>query len=92
MALIACKDCGTEVSTSANACPKCGAKVPRTKWWLWLPLALIVAFFTFPYIAYSPAQRAAISARADCERVFPIERGRKCDQVYDEAFRRASGK
>ena len=92
MAIVSCKDCGAEVSTSAKACPKCGAKVPKTKWWLWAPLALIALFFTFPYIAYSPAQRAAISARADCERVFPMERGRKCDQVYDEALRRNSGK
>lgn len=90
MALIACKDCGTEVSTSAKACPKCGAKVPKVKWWLWVPLALILAFFAFPHIFYSSAERAAISARADCERVFPMERGRKCDQVYNDALRNAS--
>ncbi len=29
MALIQCKDCGNEVSDSAEACPKCGAPVPR---------------------------------------------------------------
>lgn len=45
MALIACKECGTEVSSKASACPKCGAKVPHTKWWLWVPLALIVFIF-----------------------------------------------
>lgn len=28
MALIKCKECKTEVSTTAKACPKCGAKVP----------------------------------------------------------------
>ena len=92
MALIACKDCGTEVSTSARACPKCGAKVPKVKWWLWIPLALIVLFFSFPYIAHSPSERAAISARADCERVFPMERGGKCDQVYSEVLQRGSKK
>ena len=47
MALLTCKDCGTEVSSSAKACVKCGAKVPRTKWWLWLPLAGIAAFGLF---------------------------------------------
>lgn len=79
MALKACKDCGTQVSTSAKACPKCGAEVPKVKWWFWIPLALVILFFAFPRIVYSPAERAAISARADCERVFPLERGGKCD-------------
>jgi hypothetical protein len=27
MALVACADCGTQVSTRATACPKCGAPV-----------------------------------------------------------------
>ena len=89
MALISCKDCGTEVSTSATACPKCGAKVPKTKWWLWVPLALIVVLFLLPY-TNSPAEREAISARADCEQVFPMERGSGCNRVYDDAYRRAT--
>lgn len=92
MALISCKDCGSEISTSAKACPKCGAKVPKLKLWLWIPLGLVVAFFAFPHIFYSSAERTAISARADCERVFPMERGRKCDQVYNDALRNASPK
>lgn len=29
MALIKCKECGNEVSSKAEACPKCGAKVAR---------------------------------------------------------------
>lgn len=45
MALLTCKDCGTQVSTSAKACPKCGAKIPKTKWWLWVPLAVVFVFF-----------------------------------------------
>lgn len=28
MALVKCKECGTEVSTKATACPKCGAPAP----------------------------------------------------------------
>lgn len=63
----------------------------KFKWWLWVPIALVILFFTFPYIAYSPAKRAAISARADCERVFPLERGGKCEAVYNDALRRHSG-
>ena len=46
MALLECKDCSNLVSDSAKACPQCGAKIPKTKWWLWAPLAIIfVAFF-----------------------------------------------
>ena len=30
MALILCKECGTEVSDTAAACVKCGAVIPRT--------------------------------------------------------------
>ncbi len=40
MALLACKDCGKEVSSNADSCPHCGARVPKTKWWLWMPLAV----------------------------------------------------
>jgi len=29
MALIECRECGNEVSTTATSCPKCGAKVRR---------------------------------------------------------------
>src|SRR5262245_45797076 len=29
MALIKCKECGNEVSTKAETCPKCGARVAR---------------------------------------------------------------
>ncbi len=88
MALINCRECQAEVSTSAKACPRCGAKVPKSKWWLWTLIGLVILFFAFPYIAYSPEKRAAISARADCERVFPMERGGKCDQVYNDVLLR----
>jgi len=30
MALTRCKECGAEISTTADACPKCGAKCVRT--------------------------------------------------------------
>ena len=40
MALIACRDCGTEVSTSAKACPKCGAPPPQ---WTATPFGKMIA-------------------------------------------------
>jgi hypothetical protein len=47
MALIQCKECGGEVSTQAKACPKCGTRVKRTKWWLWAPLAVLALVFVW---------------------------------------------
>ena len=47
MALKKCNECGNMVSTSAKACPQCGAKIPKTKWWLWIPLSLVAAFLLF---------------------------------------------
>lgn len=43
MAMTTCKECGGELSTKAEACPKCGAKVQRTSVAAWGCLA-IVAF------------------------------------------------
>ena len=45
MALITCKDCGHKVSTDAKACTQCGARILKTKWWLWILLGLIFLFF-----------------------------------------------
>lgn len=43
MALVKCKECGAEVSTKANACPKCGAKAPKkTSLFTWLVLIFII--------------------------------------------------
>lgn len=43
MALIKCKECGTEVSNSAKTCPKCGAPVPKkTSLLTWFALFLII--------------------------------------------------
>lgn len=67
MALTTCKECGSQISTQARACPKCGAKVPRFKWWLWVPLGLVAAFLGFgalvdngPQAKEKSTQRAAI--------------------------------
>lgn len=67
MALVPCKECGTEMSSTAKACPKCGAKPPSgPKWWLWVPLGLVVAFILFgATVADTPeAQERARERRA----------------------------
>lgn len=50
MALFKCKDCSNLISDSAKFCPQCGAKIPKTKWWLWTPLAIICIVFFFAAI------------------------------------------
>ena len=74
MALIACAECGKEISDKAAACPHCGAPVaavaqaePPTekksgpKLWLWIPLGLVAAFFLFG--AVLPKDEAKSRAR-----------------------------
>ncbi len=45
MALVKCKECGSEISNKAKTCPNCGAKVPaKTSAFTWLVLIIIVVF------------------------------------------------
>ena len=53
MALVKCKECGEQVSTSAKSCPKCGAKVPkRTSAVTWVALVFVLL------VAYEIAQNS----------------------------------
>ncbi len=95
MAIIDCKECGKEVSSDAETCPACGVRVMRkSKALLYViltPIGLGILFLAFGVIVpmtRSPAENAALNARRDCERVFPYERGRKCDQVYNNVYAR----
>lgn len=68
MALTPCKECGGEISSSAKACPKCGAKVSKTKWWLWVPLSLVIAFLSFgAIVSNSPEAREKARARSSID-------------------------
>lgn len=44
MAMTKCKECGTDISTTADACPKCGAKQIRTSGCAKAVLAVVVLF------------------------------------------------
>lgn len=87
MAMTRCRECGHEISTTARSCPSCGGKVPRTKWWLWVPLGLVAAFLG--YGALIPENEAqANSVRRTCEKEM-MPRGLAtqydCDRAYDAA-------
>lgn len=49
MAMTKCKECGAEISTTADACPKCGAKQVRTSGCAKVALGVFV-FFAFVII------------------------------------------
>lgn len=50
MAMTTCKECGGELSTKADACPRCGAKVQRTGCAAWGCLAVVTAFVALTMI------------------------------------------
>ena len=51
MAIVKCKECGGELSTKADACPKCGAKQKRPSGCLKVVLILFLAFIALAVIA-----------------------------------------
>lgn len=83
--MIECRECKKEISSTAKSCPSCGAKVPRVKWWLWVPLALFGAFIL--YGASIPEYESrAVQARNLCEQLAAIEQRHECDRRYSEAI------
>lgn len=50
MAIVKCKECGGELSTKADACPKCGAKQARSGGCLKVILLLFLAFVALAVI------------------------------------------
>lgn len=62
MALVKCKECGSEVSTKAKVCPKCGAKAPKkTSLFTWL-VAVILAMVMFNAFTSDPSSPPTSSA------------------------------
>ncbi|SEN54749.1 zinc-ribbon domain-containing protein [Duganella sp. CF517] len=61
MALVKCKECGTEVSTEAKACPKCGAKPPKKVGLLGWIAVLFVGFFV--YQCTSQSSRTSVAEK-----------------------------
>lgn len=67
MALTKCKECGTEISTTAKACPKCGAAPEaKTSVATWIIGALMVAGFA-SYISGNQSSKAALAARTPAQ-------------------------
>lgn len=57
MAMTRCKDCKTEMSTKADACPKCGRK--RVKFWItttYWGMGLFVFYVAFQVVSLHTGQ------------------------------------
>lgn len=85
MGMIQCKECGAAISDRAGACPQCGGKVPRTKWWLWIPLGLCSAFLLYGHSIPEYVSRAN-ELRRSCEKMFPLQNA-ECERIYDKTIR-----
>lgn len=81
--LVACRSCGAGIGTDARICPKCGAKVPRVKWWLWVPLgvlALLLAYgFSIPEYEHQARERRDI-----CLKLAAYGSERTCEINYQQ--------
>ena len=66
MALIKCKECGTEVSSKADACPKCGVKLKHKTGCFTILLALILIPVALAVVgsALSPRSTSTSAARS----------------------------
>lgn len=68
MSLTKCAECGHQISSKATACPQCGAKPVRTRWWLVIPGMLVAAFLIFALINPStPEDEERIKQRTAIE-------------------------
>ena len=66
MALIKCKECGNDVSTTADACPKCGAKIivkiePKSLGWLYV-IFIVLALACILYANSKPRSQIESSS------------------------------
>lgn len=52
MAIRPCKECGEDMSTTATACPHCGAKEKRTSGFTWI-VAVFLGLIVFAWISVS---------------------------------------
>lgn len=84
MTIINCHECKAEISSEAKTCPKCGAKVPRVKWWLWIPLGI---FGVIMLIGWNTPRYKSVAreVRDICLKAFPLE-PRQCNEEYDRAI------
>ena len=87
MAMTTSRECSADISTTAKACPKCGAVVPKAAVWPWLigiPVGLFVLMLI--YGASIPEYESnARELRRVCEQMAPLQR-EECARIYYRAL------
>lgn len=88
MAMTSCGECNAEISTTAKACPKCGAVKPRRKVWPWLvgtPVALFAALMLWG-ASIPEYERRALQVRDVCLEIAAPHQRHVCENQYEEAL------
>ncbi len=83
MSIIQCAECQAEISTTAKACPKCGAVVPKPKIWPWLvgvPVGLVALILIWSG-SKPDYEHRAIAERKICEQRYDPYKP-NCNDVY----------
>ena len=95
MALVNCKECGVEVSSEAESCPKCGARVkPKSKagkvilWIVGAPVALFLVVMIYSGVTAGPPEQRNLAARyRDCMSQWRASNGSASVAQLCEKFR-----
>lgn len=90
MTMINCSECNQQISSTAKACPNCGAKVPHAKIWPWIvgvPVVLFIAFLLYG-VSIPDYMSHARQVRDVCERIAAPDQQYICQQQYDESIRK----
>jgi hypothetical protein len=86
MAMICCAECKKEISNKATSCPGCGAKVPKSKTWVWVLLSIPVFFFAIMLLSpNSPRDQEKAHARVTIELCWS-DQGKKSNSQQHAQF------
>lgn len=94
MALIKCKECGTNISTKAKACPSCGAVAPkRTSIFTWIFLVVFVApvFAAMIYGLITAPEKEAERASIEAARIAAMTPAQKAAEEREQKISRGKG-
>ena len=101
MALIACGECGKQISDKAVTCPHCGAPVAikteplplqdqptpsKPKLWLWIPLGLVAVFLGFGFVVGNTPEGKERARQREAINLCWGEQGRKSNNAGQSQF------
>lgn len=88
MALVKCKECGSEISTKAESCPKCGAKIKKKGMGCGSLLVIVIlAFIVIAMITPSTPTSTSSSAGEAAPSTAPAPREVVSNSSWDASVR-----